>query len=333
MTQTTANHPPRKSSRPLLFAVALLLCVLSAHGQLKHEGPAKTIALAATLAPYDIVSIKVNDTGDGSWGINLHEDHLTATNTPLMDLIEFAYDTKEDLIFGLSGPVASLHFDIQAKVLPPDNGTLPKLTDTQLRAMIILLLEDRFHLKVHLQPKTLPVYDLVVLKGGPKIQLSQEENHGGGYSTNRSENEVTLEAKTISMPDLATALADPVHRNVIDKTGLKGVSDITLKWTPDDSGDPGNGATISIFTAVQEQLGLKLESSKVQSYSRHRPRRDSLKELTNALLRRHNTRLELRLQHHPYGPTCPHTIVHRPNDLKVLLLQLFNFLRLTVSLQ
>jgi uncharacterized protein (TIGR03435 family) len=266
MALTMTPHAAPKSRALPRFAVAMILSVSAAHGQMKHEGPAKTIALAATLAPYDIVSIKVNDTDtceSSSWGINLHEDHMTATNVPLKFLIEFAYDTKEDLIFGLTGPLTSIHFDIQAKVLPQGDGPPPKLNDTQLRAMLIPLLADRFHLKAHLQPKILPVYDLVVLKGGPKIHLSQEESHGGGYNTNRSENEVTLEAKTISMSDLATALADPVHRDVIDKTGLKGVSDITLKWTPDDAGDAGaGGPNISIFTAVEEQLGLKLQSGK-----------------------------------------------------------------------
>jgi uncharacterized protein (TIGR03435 family) len=253
---------PRITGGLLQLAVAVLLLVPCAQDQLKHEGPAKTIALAATLAPYDIVSIKQKDTGEDSWGIHLHEDRMTAINVLLKDLIEFAYDTKQDLIFGLSGPVTSIHFDIEAKVLPQDNGAHPKLTDTQLRAMIIPLLADRFHLKTHLEPKILPVYDLVVLKGGPKIQLSQEENHGGGWSTNRSDNEVTMQAKTITMSDLATLLADPVHRNVIDKTDLKGTSDITLKWTPDDAADSAAGPTVSIFTAVQEQLGLKLQSSK-----------------------------------------------------------------------
>jgi uncharacterized protein (TIGR03435 family) len=260
MAPTMTPHAPRAL---LLLAIATVLCASAAHGQMKHEGPARTIALAATLPPYDIVSIKENDTGDAPYGINLHEDHMTATNVLLEVLVEFAYDTKEDLIFGLSGPVTSLHFDIQAKILPQGDGPPPKLNSTQLRAMIIPLLADRFHLKVHLQPRILPVYDLVVLKGGPKFHLSQEENHGGGYNTSRTENEFTLSAKTISMGDLATALGDPVHRDVIDKTGLKGTSDITLKWTPDDAGDAAaSGPNISIFTAVEEQLGLKLQPSK-----------------------------------------------------------------------
>jgi uncharacterized protein (TIGR03435 family) len=244
------------------LAIAMLLCASAAHAQLAHEGPAKTIALAATLPPYDIVSIKQNDTSNDPWGIHLGGDRMIATNIRLLELIEFAYDAKEDLVFGLSGPAANLHFDIEAKVLPADGGAAPKLTDKQLQAMMIPLLADRFHLKVHLQPKTLPVYDLVVLKGGPKIHLSQEENHGGGWDTNHSENEIVLTAKTISMKDLASLLADPVHRDVIDKTGLTGVSDITLKWTPDDAADATNSATISIFTALEEQLGLKLQPSK-----------------------------------------------------------------------
>ena len=70
-----------------------------------------------------------------------------------------------------------------------------------------------------------------------------------------------LNAKSASVSDLAQALSDLVHRQVIDKTGLTGRADITLKWTADEAADQG-GTVLSIFTALQEQLGLKLVSSK-----------------------------------------------------------------------
>jgi uncharacterized protein (TIGR03435 family) len=76
-----------------------------------------------------------------------------------------------------------------------------------------------------------------------------------------SNNDMVLSTKGASMTDLAAALSDQVHRQVNDKTGLAGAADITLKWTSDEAADQG-GTVVSIFTAVEEQLGLKLQSSK-----------------------------------------------------------------------
>jgi len=186
---------------------------------------------------------------------------FTAINMPLKNILEFAYDVKEDLIFGLSGPVESARFDIEAKVLANDAGTYPKLTDTQLEAMIIPLLADRFQLKAHLQPKTQPIYELVVLHGEPKFKLTQSDEHNSSVNMSASNSDDVLTAKGASMGDLAGALSDLVHRQVFDKTGLTGTADITLKWTSDEAADQG-GTVVSIFTAVEEQLGLKLQPSR-----------------------------------------------------------------------
>jgi uncharacterized protein (TIGR03435 family) len=128
--------------------------------------------------------------------------------------------------------------------------------------MLIPLLADRFHFKAHLQPKILPVYDLVVLRGGPKFQLSQVERKDSSWNTNRSNDDITITFKGASMADLAAGLSDAVHRTVIDKTQLTGTCDLTLKWTADDAADAQGGPILSIFTAMQEQLGLKLQSGK-----------------------------------------------------------------------
>jgi uncharacterized protein (TIGR03435 family) len=78
---------------------------------------------------------------------------------------------------------------------------------------------------------------------------------------NGRDNDKIITAKSISMADLAQALSDEVHRQVNDKTGLTGGADITLKWTADEAAEQG-GTVVSIFTAVEEQLGLKLQSSR-----------------------------------------------------------------------
>jgi uncharacterized protein (TIGR03435 family) len=260
MTQGTLSGPAGYLRILLLFITSMLLPA-AALSQLTHKGPANEIALAKTLAPFDVVSVKQNNSGDGSWGINIHDNTLTATNVPLEMLIEFAYDLKEDLISGLSGPVNSAHFDVVAKIVPPDDKPV-KLADGQLQAMLIPVLVDRFHLNAHLQPKVLPVYDLVVAHGGPKLKLSAAERTDSSWNINGENTSKVLTSKSATMPDLAAALGDEVHRQVVDKTGLTGSADITLKWSDDVAADAGGSNVISIFTAVEEQLGLKLQSSK-----------------------------------------------------------------------
>jgi uncharacterized protein (TIGR03435 family) len=257
--------PPLNLAWLLPFAAALLLSIPSAHAQLEHKGPAASIALAATLPPYDVVSVKQNVSqnisGDVWSSTEIGIDHFAATNVPLKQILEFAYDVREDQIFGLTGPVSSARFDIVAKVLAPEGGAPPKLSDTQLAAMFIPLLNDRFHLTAHLETKTLPVYELVVARGGPKFQLSQTKAPGGGGGGGKGAS-LSLDFKGISMPDLASMLSDAVHRKVIDKTGLAVRADITLKWTDDVATQQGGPDVISIFTALEEQLGLKLQPSK-----------------------------------------------------------------------
>jgi uncharacterized protein (TIGR03435 family) len=260
----TMHHSPRPNPAHLLFlAASVLLLQSTAPAQLAHEGPAKAIALAATLAPYDVISIKQNNSETESGSINI-DDHgiFTVTNMPLQSIVEFAYDVKSDQISALSGPVNTARFDVTAKVLPPDDGPPHMLPDVNLQAMVVLLLADRFQLKAHLQPKVVPVYDLVVAHGGPKVKLTQDERHSSSWNINGENTSKVLTGKSDSMTDLADALSDLAGRKVIDKTGLSGSADITLKWSDEVAMEQGGANVVSIFTALEEQLGLKLQPSK-----------------------------------------------------------------------
>jgi uncharacterized protein (TIGR03435 family) len=131
------------------------------------------------------------------------------------------------------------------------------------------LLADRFRVKFHTGTKELPVYALVVGKNGPKFQKAKAK---GSIAMGRGQ----LTAHSFSMVDLAAHLSNQVGRVVLDKTGLQGDYDVTLKWTPAErtplpfgAGPMAQNALPppetngpSIFTALQEQLGLKLESQK-----------------------------------------------------------------------
>lgn len=186
-------------------------------------------------------------------------------------LIQQAYGVRDFQIAGGPDWMGSERYDITAK---PEGAATPE----QVKVMIQALLADRFKLQFHRETKELPTYVLVVAKGGPKFHESEvvegpDKPKGTRMSMN-GRGQFNLERAP--MAALANQLAQVLGRSVIDKTGLPGNYDFELKWTPDEStpgmarmavGDgpppPSDaGAGTSIFTALQDELGLKLESTK-----------------------------------------------------------------------
>jgi uncharacterized protein (TIGR03435 family) len=248
-----------RHGRILITASILALAIVAA----LPSAPAQTINTA--LAPaYDVMTIKANKTASGGVDIDTDDDRFSATNVSLKQLLENAYDIRQDLISGISGPLDSARFDIEAKISDPDPAAIKKMTREQERQIILPLLTERFQLKTHIETKTLPVYELVLLPGGPKFKPSadQTKTGGGSMSIHGSRTRADLTAHDIPMTSLGKTLAGQVHRTVIDKTGLKGNFDLTLQWSNDENPDSGAEQAPSIFTAVQEQLGLKLQPAK-----------------------------------------------------------------------
>lgn len=126
-------------------------------------------------------------------------------------------------------------------------------SEDQLKLMLQTLLADRFRLVLHRETKQLPVYELIVAKGGPKLKESAED-----ASTFLHTDAKSITAAKVAMPMFVKLLSQQMGRSVLDKTGLSENYDFKLEWTPDEA----NGDGPSIFTAIQEQLGLKLEPSK-----------------------------------------------------------------------
>jgi uncharacterized protein (TIGR03435 family) len=188
--------------------------------------------------------------------MRLDPGRLTCSNVSLHKLMVESYDVKD---YQVSGPdwLNTEIYDITA-TLPP--GT----TGDDVRVMIQSLLADRFKLSFHRESKELPVYALVVGKGGSKLQ---EVEFGRG-STSGSPGH--LEATRIAIRNLTEFLSRQTGRPVLDMTGLKGFYNFTLNFTPEASPSAPSPETPivesavgpSLFTAVQEQLGLKLEPRK-----------------------------------------------------------------------
>jgi uncharacterized protein (TIGR03435 family) len=248
----------------LLTATLVLSSAFSPFSRAQTNSQANTQNRLDDPLAYDVVSIKLNSSGLGRWGINVGDYTYQATNIPLKELLASAYGIKSDLISGIPARIDATRFDIDAKIVP--NPAAPrKLTDTQRPGMLKAMLADRFGIKASIEVKTLPVFELVVARSGLKISQSPP---GNGADSGINIHPAALTAHEVTMTQLAGALTGILHRSVIDKTGLAGNYDVDLKWTSDNAShspetnpDTGDSAP-TIFTALEEQLGLKLQSSK-----------------------------------------------------------------------
>jgi uncharacterized protein (TIGR03435 family) len=168
----------------------------------------------------------------------------------LKELIAFAWDVREFQVSGGPNWIDSAHFDVVGK-----SETARGLI--QLRPLVQGLLTERFQLAIRKSSKELSYYALVIGKNEANLHRSEAlspEMRGGGKGD--------LTAKGIPLSLLTAQLADSLGRPVIDLTGLTGTFDLTLQWTPDNAEQKPDPSRPSLFTAVQEQLGLKLESRK-----------------------------------------------------------------------
>jgi uncharacterized protein (TIGR03435 family) len=223
---------------------------------------------------FDVISVKLNhsDTTRASMGMN--RDGFAATNIELHDLLLQAFQLQEDQqLVGEPKWTSSDRWDIDTRIAAEDISALGKLNFHQRLEMFQTILTERFGLKMHHETRELPVYALVVAKGGPKMTVSKprpEDPDGipGDPGVLRATRGKETGVGTM-MEFLAEDLSEELGRKVVDHTGLTGRYDFTLTWTPDDSAAAvaGNAAAgmaqgPSLFTAVQEQLGLKLEPVK-----------------------------------------------------------------------
>jgi uncharacterized protein (TIGR03435 family) len=196
---------------------------------------------------------------------------FAATNLTLRALIQIAYDVPSIMISGGSSLLDSGTFDVDAKALDSASQA------PQLKRMLQTLLADRFNLGLRRESKELQVYTLVVAKNGPKLQKAKDSEcpdvielyalvRGTLCHVLVGGPQVGWTGRTIGMQDLADALTLRVGRPVVDKTEIKGTFDIkTSVWSlgaadPDGARQAADSNSPSLFTVLEEQLGLKLES-------------------------------------------------------------------------
>ena len=203
-------------------------------------------ALLLQAATFDVASIKPSAAPSGDSGTDVDGNLLRVHNMTLTRCIRTAYGVTDAQITGGPKWMNELRYDITARAEGQTH-------DHDMMAMYQSLLADRFKLSLHHETQLLASFVLTATKTGLKATPSEPDAHS---STNGTRGSIT--ALGCPMSRLATKLSAALGgAPVVDMTGIEGKYDFTLQWSPDDTTSP------SIFTAIQEQLGLKLESRKI----------------------------------------------------------------------
>jgi uncharacterized protein (TIGR03435 family) len=229
--------------------------VMACFSALAYAQPAPT---SAPVPQFEVASVRPSApdaTNRGSGG-HTGSGRVLMTNSTLKRLIMGAYGVGQNEIIGGPDWLDQDKFDIQAKAdQSTDGDTLMKMQQA--------LLADRFKLAIRRENKTIPVYVLGIAKNGPKLEKSESGESSSGNGRGH------LEGRNIDMAGLAWRLGRQLDRPVVDRTELPGAFNYKLEWTPEDelakrSTQPGAALPDlpSIFVAIQQQLGLKLEPQK-----------------------------------------------------------------------
>ena len=267
---------------PILAQIGTSPSATAPQSAVTQQADARSPALPLTPA-FDVASIHPNNS-DHTARTHIYSyanhGHFIAINATPVQLMQYAYNLPGSRILGASGWTSSAKYDIEAKSDPALAEKLALLTypdaREQLLKMVQLLLADRFHLAAHQESRELPVYELVAAKDGVKFSPVKDGPKNIVDSNSRGGNvSMTVTRSSHAMNDLADILYRYTGRVVLDKTGLSGIYTISLTFTPDDSRsalpNPDTTSAVdagpSVFTALKEQLGLELKSSKGQSMS------------------------------------------------------------------
>jgi|CZKC01.1.fsa_nt_gi uncharacterized protein (TIGR03435 family) len=273
-------------SRVRLSAVAVLIIFgLAIVAPNRTRSQTQNTSAAIPTFEYDVASIRADKSDRSRFSLIDTPDGLSGINVSLQALIQRAYGIQNYQLLGAPDSLNSERYAIDTKMdattaeavqkLSPDDRNLAR--EQMLRA----LLADRFKLTIHRESKELSVYFLIIAKNGPKLHQSKPgDQYSNGFkdrdgvpfgagrmSTTSNGVSATMTAQAIPMTGLAANLAGRLGRPVLDKTALTGNYDFKLQFAPDqlqatpasvltDRDDP------SLLTAIQQQLGLKLESGK-----------------------------------------------------------------------
>lgn len=256
----------RRVSLPLILAQRILISVACCTAAAIGQSTPTAVSTSSKPPAFDVVSIRPHkQTIDGSSWASPTPNGYEARNASVRRLLERAYDVRcRDQLAGLPdwAEPSGGTFDIEARMDGDALVDFQKLSSDRQQAQAALMLQsllaDRFKLKVHHETRVISVYALMVAKSGFKLKQSEAPENLYGMMEGR--NSIYIRGGPIGARFIA-GLSDKTGRIVIDKTGLTGSYDIDFKWTPDEDIAAGVSGP-SLFTALEEQLGLKLVPAK-----------------------------------------------------------------------
>ncbi|HXE07911.1 MAG TPA: TIGR03435 family protein [Acidobacteriaceae bacterium] len=259
-----------------VFAAAIFGSMGCLSAQQASVSPASTssVSAAATVPALDVISVRPNKLGASggmSWGPT--PDGVMGKNLTVHQMLVEAYHANDNQLIDEPDWAKSEHFDFTGKVTGPDAALVGKLTPDQKRVYFEQVLKERFGLVAHHDTRELPEYALTPAKGGVKLEdgkanpdaSSSMKRAPGSYSWGSDGKVRKIEWSAARIDPLIPLLSNEAGRTVVNQTGLTGKYSFTLKFRPamaEAEADDGAVSTPDLFTAIQEQLGLKLEPTK-----------------------------------------------------------------------
>jgi bla regulator protein blaR1 len=273
-------------SRKLLLASAgLAAFFLPIFFGLQHATPSwaqARVEAPKNLPAFEVATVKPSPPGDTMVMAKATPDGMLIRNAPLIFVIHLAagfLNANDDQIIGAPSWVKTERYDIAAKVNESDVPKLAKLSRIEKDEMIMPVLADRFGFTARWETRELPIYDLVEAKGGSKLHEAKPgDTYPDGLKDDQGQSSPgmvrvglgTVDCQAVPITSLLEILSNLAGRTVLDKTGLTAKYDIKLRWRPEGlranpaegGGDASEESDVDFFTAIQEQLGLRLIPAK-----------------------------------------------------------------------
>ncbi len=254
----------RRARVAVLTVVVLCACgAAQAQSAGAADGIRQPTMMAKDADPdWDVLTVRPSNPSTSQATFDVRGRHIIIGNRTVETILLLAYGLQKNQIVGGPDWVRTERFD--ADGIPTVEGQ-PSLE--QFRSMLRKLLAERFGLVTHMEQRALSVYAITIAKGGPRMTKSKADpNALQGDSDKQDGGQQSIQMSNATMAGFALELLLNTDRPVVDRTNLAGRYDFILKWTFDDSKAPTDGsAAPSLFTAIQEQMGLKLEAVKAMT--------------------------------------------------------------------
>ncbi len=251
-----------------LITCALVAAVGTWDGALQAQDTSKLVFDVSTVKP------TAPDHPGSSFGVR--DGNLKVVGANLKNLIGAAWGVRPDQVAGEPAWADDEHWDVTGKVTDTDEAVLKKLTDKDLERMEQMLLAERFHVRAHIEIRTAPVFNLVPARGGIKLKVLQPVKDGDKpdsgpmprgtfWMSGARGGGIEMAGHGVSLKVLINNIAGNLQQTIIDKTGLPSDAafDFTIRCTFDAaSATSQNGDAPSLREALEDQLGLRLESTR-----------------------------------------------------------------------